>query len=212
MYKNQKINTATGTLIRPLLALHVMPAQLGVRVVLLGLGAVLALQRHLLLGLDLFELDLAHVDFGTNLLKQGHTKTHSNIGMDVDVALEICGIHCVWHCVQHHRLAHFRDELVLRHGERAVIAAARSHSHHVGHANLDRDGHANIDRVSGLVLSRRALKDGVGASKTGRSKHYLCVVERERRCVRSLVCALHVPSNIKAWIGSLGGVSSRWTA
>ena len=60
---------------------------------LLCLGRALALQRHLLVGLDLFALDLARVDFGANLnRKYAHTKAHSNIFKSVDLALETCGI------------------------------------------------------------------------------------------------------------------------
>ena len=50
----------------------------------------LALQRHLLDGLDLFALDLAH---DTILFhKHTNTKAHSNNGMSVDLALDASGI------------------------------------------------------------------------------------------------------------------------
>ena len=137
----------------------------------------LALQRHLLDGLDLFALDLAH---DTILFhKHTNTKAHSNNGMSVDLAHEASGI------------AFSTIDLPISETDSYSDPASEQssplrdpHSHHVGHANLDRDGHANIDRVSGLVLSQCSLKDCVGASQTGRSKHYRCVVERGRRCVR----------------------------
>ena len=120
-----------------------MPVQLDVRLVL---GPVLALQRHLLAGLDLFALDLARVDFRTNLSnKNAHNKAHSNVGMHVDVALESSGI-----------VLSSVDLPIPETDSYSEPASEQSsprrdrHYHHVGHADLDRNGHASIDRVHGV--------------------------------------------------------------
>ena len=77
------INTITSTL-KQVLVRHARDAALlGVRLVHLGLGPALALQRPLLVGLVLLALDLAN----TSLVSQStHTKTRSHIGINVDLA------------------------------------------------------------------------------------------------------------------------------
>ena len=127
---------------------------------LLGLGRVLALQRHLLVGLDLFALDLARVDFGANLnRKYTHTKAHSNIFKSVDLALETCGI-ALSSIDLPYPAADSYSDLVSEQSS----PLRDPHSYNFSHADLNRD--RNGIRVSTdceLVLSRCTLKDGVGA-------------------------------------------------
>ena len=115
---------------------------------LLGLGHALALQRHLLVGLDLFALDLARVDFGANLnRKYTHTKAHSNIFKSVDLALETCCIALSSIDLPYPAADSYSD-----------LASEQSsplrdpHLHNFSHADLHRD--RNDERVSTERVNR----------------------------------------------------------